>query len=113
MAHLLNCEVCDRKISNEAEFCPGCGHPRRVSRSTINSVCSVCSNSIELKRREWSGGDIVHIKYSTSIGEVMCAGCSGRGTIDVDEHYFNFENCTHCDARGVVRCPKCYGTGKS
>jgi len=41
---LINCPACDRRISEEAEACPQCGHPnRRVERQPSGPRCYACS----------------------------------------------------------------------
>ena len=41
---LMNCPVCNRAISTEAEACPQCGHPNRVTeREQDGPHCYACS----------------------------------------------------------------------
>ena len=41
---LINCSVCERQISTEAESCPHCGHPNRATtRAPTGPTCYSCS----------------------------------------------------------------------
>lgn len=44
---LINCQVCNREISSEAEACPQCGHPNRPK--VIQQQCYSCSGAATTK----------------------------------------------------------------
>ena len=80
---LINCPVCRRQISAEAESCPQCGHPNRAaarvpkepSRGSGSSQCSSCEKPATRACTQ-CGTFCCDEHISVFLGKgVLCSGC--------------------------------------
>lgn len=68
---LINCRECNRKISDQANSCPGCGCPLKLS-------CKNCFGNgyYWIFKTDGSKNEIGH---ESSANKISCDQCNGRG----------------------------------